>query len=113
MGADELAMVISDSPDRDPKPASLHSYASILRSSLPAEVLPDASSDGYRLDHSKVTVDWLAVAAVDAENRDTPGWEERAADAVGLVRGEPLAGGAWEGVAPLVRYMQATVERVA
>ena len=113
MGADELAMVISDSPDRDPKVASLHSYASILRSALPAGVLPDASSGGYRLDHTKVTVDWLGVAAVDAENHDSPGWDERAADALGLVRGEPLAGGAWEGVAPVVRYMQAAVERVA
>lgn len=113
MGADELAMVISDSPERDPKVASLHSYASILRSALPAGILPDASSDGYRLDHTKVTVDWLAVAAVDVENRDTPGWEDRAVDALGLVRGEPLAGGAWEGIYPALRYMQAAVERVA
>jgi hypothetical protein len=113
MGADELAMAISDHPDRDPKTASLQSYASILRSSLADGLLPDATTDGYRLDHGAIAVDWLAVAAIASEVPRQTGWEERAAGALELVRGPPLTGGSWEGVEPAVRSMQATIEHLA
>jgi hypothetical protein len=113
LAADELAMAISDHPDRDPKTASLQSYASILRTSLPDGLLPDATTDGYRLDHSAIAVDWLAVAAVASEVPHQAGWAERAAGALELVRGRPLTGGSWEGVEPAVRSMQATIEHLA
>jgi hypothetical protein len=113
MGADELAMAISDHPDRDPKAASLHSYASILRSSLPAGLLPDAATDGYRLDHAAIAVDWLALSAAAAQEPDSAGWAERAAGALELVRGQPLTGGSWEGIEPAIRSMQATIEHLA
>jgi hypothetical protein len=112
--ADALAMAISDHPDRDPKPQSLHSYASILRQALPPGLLPDASPQGgYRLDAAGLVVDWAAIAAVADEPPTDSGWAERARAALELVRGEPLAGWSWEGVEPAVRLMRAGIEHVA
>lgn len=113
LSADELAMIISDHPDRDPKATSVNSYASILRRSLPAGTLPDAGGDGYRLDPARVAVDWNAVSSLAAQPDDTPGWAEQAAAALDLVRGRPLEGGGWEGIEPAVRAMSARVEELA
>lgn len=113
LSTDELAMAVSDHPDRDPKTQSVHSYVSILRRSLPPALLPDAGPAGYRLDSSGLVVDWAALASAAAENPNTPGWTDRARGALELVRGRPLAGALWEGAVPLVRVMEATVERLA
>lgn len=113
LGADELGMIISDHPDRDPKPKSVHSFASILRGHLPKWVFPAAGADGYRLDPTKVTVDWFVVAAVAGQTSDGPGWAEQATAALELVRGRPLEGGSWEGIEPVVRTMAARVEDLA
>jgi hypothetical protein len=111
--ADELAMAISDHPERDPKPASVHSYASMLRRSLPTGVFPEATARGYQLDHRFLAVDWAVVARVAEMPSGGPGWAAQAADALGLVRGRPLDGDRWDGIEPLVRLMQATIERLA
>lgn len=113
MGGDELAMAISARPTRDPRVESLQSYASVLRAGLPAGMLPDADADGYHLDHSRVSVDWLALAAVANESPDAPGWAERAAGALEPVRGRPLEGSRWEGIEPVARSMEATIESLA
>ena len=113
LGADELAMIISDRSDRDPSTKSLHSYASILRRSLPAGVLPEAGPDGYRLDPTAVVVDWAVLAAVSGQPADRPGWAETADAALELVRGQPLEGGLWEGIEAAARTMAARVEDLA
>lgn len=113
LSADELAMIISDRPDREPNTQSVNSYASILRRSLPPGALPDAGAGGYRLDPTSVVVDWHAVAAVAGQPADSPGWAERADAALVLVRGRPLEGGSWEGIEPVVRTMAARVEDLA
>lgn len=113
MSADELAMLVSKRSTRDPKTPSLQSYASRLRPSLPPGLLPDATQSGYRLDHSAITVDWVALARVAAESTDQPGWSERAAAALELVRGVPLDGCRWEGIEPFARAMQAQIDRLA
>lgn len=113
LSADELAMAISDHPEREPKPQSVHSYASILRQALPPGVLPDAGPAGYRLDPAAVVVDWVAVTAAEALPPGAPDRDERARAALELVRGQPLAATSWEGIEPAVRVMQVTVERLA
>ena len=113
MGGDELAMAVSSRSNRDPKVESLQSYASNLRSALPPGMLPEADGDGYRLDHSRMTVDWLAVEAVSREDPESPGWAERAVAALELIRGKPLEGSTWEGIGPVVRSIQATIEELA
>jgi hypothetical protein len=112
LSADELAMIISDHPDRDPKAASVHSYASILRRCLPAGTLPDAGPAGYRLDHSAVAVDWAAVTAV-ARQAERDDWGSRAAGVLELVRGPALQGDSWEGIEPVARSITAAVEDLA
>lgn len=113
LSVDELALAISDDPDRTPKTASMHSYASGLRHSLPEGVFPEAAEGGYHLDPSLIVVDWVCLARVANQPTDTPGWAELARGALELVRGRPLEGCSWEGVEPLVRAMQAGVENLA
>ena len=113
MSVDELAMVVSMRSTRDPKTPSLQSYASRLRASLPPRLLPDATQGGYRLDHSAIRLDWVALATLAAEPAGLPGWTERAAAALELVRGVPLDGRRWEGIEPFARAMQAQIDRLA
>jgi hypothetical protein len=112
--AEELAAAIADDPDRQPKTASLHSYASLLRTGLPEAMLPDAAA-GYQLDRARLHVDWLAYTDLTGQADRTDGAEatELRLAALALVRGRPLAGGRWEGIEAACRHIEATVESTA
>lgn len=114
LSTEEIAIGISDKPDRDPQRGSVYSFASILRASAPEGVLPDAGpGGGYRFDPDAVVVDWTAIATVASETDTQPGWTDRAIAALELVRGQPLVGGLWEGIIPAVRAMQSTIDDLA
>jgi hypothetical protein len=73
-------------------PKTLHNYLSRLRQAVGPEHLPDAvTSGGYRLDD--VVTDWAELRRLTAEATSTIGPEadRLRADALGLVRGPPLA----------------------
>ena len=92
----------------------MYSYTSILRGALPEGALPDAGEQGgYHLDPAVFVVDWAATRRLSDEPADRPGWADRARAALELVRGQPLAGGSWEGIEPMVRLMRGRVEHLA
>lgn len=114
LSTEELAMAISDHPDREPKVNSTQSYASILRGCLPPGLLPAADAlDGYQLDATRIVVDWVVLHSVVNESPDSLGWAERARGALGLIRGKPLAGRSWEGIEPMLRIVNARVDQLA
>lgn len=112
LSGDELATIISDRPNSDPKSGSMNTYASRLRSSLPPGVLPGATGDGYQFRPGSVVVDWLALAAVANEPRRGGDWARQAEGALELARGRPMEGASWDGIEPVVRTMIATIERL-
>ena len=116
LSVERLRDLTATDPDR-PEPAQgIHSWASKLRACLPPGLLPPigAGQGGYQLG-SGVEVDWQVFHTLARHAREASGPEQVriGLDALSLVRGTPLAYGAWEGIATQLRVIETAIENLA
>ena len=87
ISGDEVRFALRPDGETEISAKSLRTYVSLLRSALGADLVPPATSTGYRISPA-VATDWAQFQAL---SRDGASRDDLAA-AMGLVRGRPFTG---------------------